>query len=253
MKKYLFFLMALVTLTFVACEQSQTPPDEPKPGTGGTEAIDPNTVITLSVTDFALTPGETKRINVSFNPQPASSPMLTWTSSNDAVATVKGGLVTGVANGTAVITVAIEGTEIKATANVKVGSAIDNVEFVNIEVVGYKADMIPLSVKVLDMNEDGTPKLDENGDSVWVTVTDLNEDGADDYFIAAVAYIMPKGMLFDNGVTATLNMIGGTSYPCRTLHIITTSGEMFGVMEEGKLFVRKYQKDCKIRKNKRGV
>ncbi len=207
MKKYLFFLMALVALTFVACEQTQTPPDEPKPGTGGTEAIDPNTEITLSVTDFALTPGETKRINVSFNPQPASSPMLTWTSSDDAVATVKGGLVTGVANGTAVITVAIEGTEIKATANVKVGSAIDNVEFVNIEVVGYKADMIPLSVKVLDMNEDGTPKLDENGDSVWVTVTDLNEDGADDYFIAAVAYIMPKGMLFDNGVTGTPNYL----------------------------------------------
>ena len=44
-------------------------------------------------------------------------------------------------------------------------------------------------------------------------------------------------VVFDNGVTATLNMIGGTSYPCRTLHIITTSGEMFGVMEEGKLFV----------------
>ena len=206
MKKYLFFLMALVALTFVACEQPKEPkPDEP--GTGGTEAIDPNTVITLSVTDFALTPGETKRINVSFNPQPASSPMLTWTSSNDAVATVKGGLVTGVANGTAVITVAIEGTEIKATANVKVGSAIDNVEFVNIEVVGYKADMIPLSVKVLDMNEDGTPKLDENGDSVWVTVTDLNEDGADDYFIAAVAYIMPKGMLFDNGISGTPNYL----------------------------------------------
>lgn len=135
MKKYLFFLMALVALTFVACEQPHEPkPDEP--GTGGTEAIDPNTEITLSVTDFALTPGETKRINVSFNPQPASSPMLTWTSSNDAVATVKGGLVTGVANGTAVITVAIEGTEIKATANVKVGSAIDNVEFTNVEFLG---------------------------------------------------------------------------------------------------------------------
>ena len=48
---------------------------------------------------------------------------------------------------------------------------------------------------------------------------------------------------FENGVTASLNMIGGSSYPCRTLHIITTSGEIFGVMEEGKIFVRKYQKD----------
>ena len=40
-------------------------------------------------------------------------------------------------------------------------------------------------------------------------------------------------VVFENGVTVTLNMIGGTSYPCRTLHIITTSGEIYGVMEEG--------------------
>lgn len=50
-------------------------------------------------------------------------------------------------------------------------------------------------------------------------------------------------VVFENGVTASLNMIGGTSYPCRTFHAITTSGELFGVMEEGKVFVRKYQKD----------
>ena len=50
-------------------------------------------------------------------------------------------------------------------------------------------------------------------------------------------------VVFENGVTATLNMIGGSSYPCRTLHIITTGGEIYGVMEEGKLFVRKWQKE----------
>ena len=50
-------------------------------------------------------------------------------------------------------------------------------------------------------------------------------------------------VVFTNGVTATLNMIGGTSYPCRTLHVITTGGEIYGVMEEGKIFLRKYQKD----------
>ena len=48
---------------------------------------------------------------------------------------------------------------------------------------------------------------------------------------------------FTNGVTATLNMIGGTSYPCRTIHITTTSGEIFGVLEENKVFVRKYEKE----------
>ncbi|MCQ2742063.1 MAG: Gfo/Idh/MocA family oxidoreductase [Bacilli bacterium] len=48
---------------------------------------------------------------------------------------------------------------------------------------------------------------------------------------------------FENGVTATLNMIGGTSYPCRTLHITCTGGEIYGVLEENKVFERIYQKD----------
>ena len=232
MKKYLFFLMALVTLTFVACEQPQGPE---KPGTGGqTEAIDPNTVITLSVTDFALTPGETKRINVTLNPQPTGAYNLIWSSSNDAVATVKGGLVTGVANGNAVITVQIEGTEIKATANVKVGSAIDNVEFSNITVVGYKADMIPLSVLVYDIDENGKPNLDENGDTVLIEVTDINGDSIDDYFIAAVAYIMPKGMVWDQGVSGTPNYLisARTSIIFDGTYIYTTWDYVFSDNEE---------------------
>lgn len=48
---------------------------------------------------------------------------------------------------------------------------------------------------------------------------------------------------FENGVTASLNMIGGTSYPCRTFHLLATSGEIFGVLESNKITVRKYQKD----------
>ena len=50
-------------------------------------------------------------------------------------------------------------------------------------------------------------------------------------------------VLFENGVTATLNMIGGTSYPCRTFHMIATKGEIFGVLEENKITIRRYQKD----------
>lgn len=48
---------------------------------------------------------------------------------------------------------------------------------------------------------------------------------------------------FENGVTCTLNMIGGTSYPCRTLHITCTGGEILGVLEENKVVERIYQKD----------
>ncbi len=48
---------------------------------------------------------------------------------------------------------------------------------------------------------------------------------------------------FDNGVTASLNMIGGTSYPCRTIHIICTEGEIFGTLEYNRFTVRKYKKE----------
>ena len=55
---------------------------------------------------------------------------------------------------------------------------------------------------------------------------------------------------FKNGVTASLNMIGGTSYPCRTIHITLTSGEIFGVFEENKLTIRKYDKEHFSRETK---
>lgn len=43
---------------------------------------------------------------------------------------------------------------------------------------------------------------------------------------------------FDNGCTATHNMIGATSKPCRTIHIIGTAGEIQGVLEDGYFVVR---------------
>lgn len=46
---------------------------------------------------------------------------------------------------------------------------------------------------------------------------------------------------FKNGVTCSLTMVGGASYPCRTIHIIGSSGEIFGVFESNKLHLRKYQ------------
>jgi len=43
---------------------------------------------------------------------------------------------------------------------------------------------------------------------------------------------------FADGATATHDMVGGTSRPCRKLHILGTRGEIEGVMEEGRFVVR---------------
>ena len=43
---------------------------------------------------------------------------------------------------------------------------------------------------------------------------------------------------FADGCTATLNMIGGSSRPTRSLHLIGTEGEIQGVMEDSTFIVR---------------
>lgn len=43
---------------------------------------------------------------------------------------------------------------------------------------------------------------------------------------------------FADGSTATHSMIGGTSKPCRSIHLIGTKGEIQGVMEDGFFVVR---------------
>ncbi len=43
---------------------------------------------------------------------------------------------------------------------------------------------------------------------------------------------------FADGATASHNMIGGTSRPCRTIHLIGTKGEIYGVQEDGYFILR---------------
>lgn len=53
---------------------------------------------------------------------------------------------------------------------------------------------------------------------------------------------------FENGSTATLNMIGGASRAGRNMHIVCEYGEIFGKLEENKFIYRKYNKDLKNQK-----
>ena len=52
-----------------------------------------------------------------------------------------------------------------------------------------------------------------------------------------------SNVVFSNGVTMSLNMVGGASYPCRTIHVILTKGEIFGTFEYSRITVRKYVKE----------
>ena len=63
----------------------------------------PVTSVTLSKTSVSLTKGETTTITATVNPSDATDKTVTWTSSDEAVATVSSGKITAVKSGTATI------------------------------------------------------------------------------------------------------------------------------------------------------
>ena len=124
MKKFVFFLLALLTLTFpfsfTSCEGKKPPIEDTIKG-----GIDPNTVLTLNPTQVSITPGEQKRISIALNPQPSGAFNIAWTSSNPAVATVVNGIVNGVSAGVSTVTASTPDGLISASCVVTVEPLVD--------------------------------------------------------------------------------------------------------------------------------
>ena len=78
------------------------------------------TAIALDKTTAAVKPGETLTLVASITPAEASNKAVSWTSSDDKVATVASGVVTGVAVGSATITVRTDDGGKTATCTVTV-------------------------------------------------------------------------------------------------------------------------------------
>lgn len=87
--------------------------------------------ITLSIKNVSLSPGNTIQLVETYSPSDAAVEKLTWTSSDNNVATVEDGLVTAMRNGTATITVSSD-SGVKATCNITVNSSVVTVTTVNI-------------------------------------------------------------------------------------------------------------------------
>ena len=95
-----------------------TPYTAPDP-LGGSSSTAPNT-ITLSPSTPTIAVAQSVTLNVTVD---TGSPSVTWASSNNSIATVSGGIVTGVAVGTATITATSTiNTSVKGTATITVKS-----------------------------------------------------------------------------------------------------------------------------------
>ena len=78
------------------------------------------TGVSLNKASAELTAGETLELTATVAPATATHPAVSWSSSNPSIASVSGGLVTAVANGTATITVTTADGDHTATCTVTV-------------------------------------------------------------------------------------------------------------------------------------
>ena len=85
------------------------------------------TGVTLDPTELSLYTGESKTLTATVEPADATNQDVTWSSSDDAIATVKDGTVTAVGAGEATITVTTADGGKQATCKVKVTQATYNI------------------------------------------------------------------------------------------------------------------------------
>ena len=111
----------------------------------------PVSAITVSPKDATVKTGASVTLTGEIQPENASNQNMIWTSDNEGVATVAGGVVTGVAEGTATITVtSAENDTIRDTATI----TVENGEPEIVEVESVSVEPAELS-----LIEEGTKKL----------------------------------------------------------------------------------------------
>ena len=116
--------------------------------------------ISLNVAEKTLEVGEKFTLEVSYAPEDATNDKaVTWTSSNDKVATVKDGVVTAVAGGTATIT-AKTAKGLTAECRIKVPVHTTGIELDKTEMtIQKKETSAPLKVKFLPENTEDDTKV----------------------------------------------------------------------------------------------
>lgn len=103
--------------------------------TSCTDDMTPITVssVTLDTTSMTLTEGDSQTITATISPSEAANKTILWISSNSAVASVEGGVVTAIAPGTVTITAVTEDGAKTATCNVTVVAKVYPVTGVSLD------------------------------------------------------------------------------------------------------------------------
>ena len=126
------------------------------------------TGVTLSPAALEMKPNDSETLTAAVQPTNATNQNISWSSSNEAVATVDGGTVTAVAAGTATITVTTEDGSFKATCEVTVKSEI-------VKVTGVTLDPTAVNLEVGESTEVKESVQPENATNKTVSWESKNE------------------------------------------------------------------------------
>lgn len=125
-------LMLVGSLTLSSCKDDDDPePENTNTNTNTTTTTVAVTDVTLSATTASVTVGGKTTLTATVAPTDATTKTVTWASSDETIATVKDGVVTGVAAGKATITVTT--TDGSKTATCEVTVTADAVALTKIE------------------------------------------------------------------------------------------------------------------------
>lgn len=180
MKVRFLYLLCLLTCILPACSSDDNEPvDEPVTITG----------VSVSPESISLECGETKQLTAKISPENATAGDITWTSSDEAIATVSSdGTVTGISKGTATVTATVSGKS--GTCEVTVTQEVQSVEI-----------------------SPATATLTSKGETIQLTATVLPEGAGEATWTSsdeAVATVSPEGIVTAIGEgTATITATAG--------------------------------------------
>ena len=132
-------LSAIAMVAFTSCE----PTDNPGGNNGGNGDDTVVSVVKVAPETLLMSVGQTEKLSATVTPAPTTAVTFVWTSDDEEVATVKNGIVTAVAPGTANIVVSTEGcTPDTCLVNVTNDAALDNYQLLSYGLFG-SPEMIP--------------------------------------------------------------------------------------------------------------
>lgn len=145
MKQFRHFLVLVAALVLVATSCQKAPKEIPVSS------------VSLNKTSQELVVGESVQLNATVNPSDATEKTITWSSSNQSVATVAGGKVTAISEGTTSITASAGGKSATCAITVKKKViAVTSVELNKTELALVESDSETLVATVKP--EDATDK-----------------------------------------------------------------------------------------------